>query len=105
MRLRIVAALVFGAPAAWAGEKLGLEAEATAGPVWALTDICRYSSCPSPPAISVRVGYEFVPFASVGVRVAGILGPEGIGRACGTSNCDGFAGYRSASLMMDGCTR
>jgi hypothetical protein len=100
MRLSLFAALVCGAPASWAGERLGLEAEYTMGPTWALTALCGYG-CPSPLAISLRAGYEFVPFASLGFRAEGVLGPEGSGTVCGGNNCNGIAGYRAASLLLD----
>jgi hypothetical protein len=100
MRLCLLAALVCSAPASWAGEKLGVEAEYGMGPIWPLTSLCGYG-CPSPLAISVRVGYEFVPFASLGLRAGGVLGPEGSGRVCGGNNCNDIAGYRAGSLLMD----
>jgi len=101
MRLRLLIALVCSAPASWAGERLGLEAESTLGPIWAMTGLCRNYGCPSPLAISIRAGYEFVSFASFGLRADGALGPEGSGSVCGTSTCGDTAGYRSGSLLLD----
>jgi len=101
MRLRLVFALVCSAPASWAGERIGLEVESSAGLNWALTDQCRYTSCPSPLGLSIRAGYEFVPFASVGVRAEAILGPEGRATCGGGVNCSYVAGYRAASLLLD----
>src|SRR5438132_9548315 len=100
MRVGLLVVLLASAPAAWADERLGLEAEYTMGLNWALTGLCGYG-CPSPLAISLRAGYEFVPFASLGLRASGVLGPEGSGRVCGTSSCDSIAGYRAASLLLD----
>ena len=102
MRLRLLVALVCSAPASWAGERLGLEAESSAGPIWALTDICRNYDCPSPVGLSIRAGYEFAPFASVGVRAAAALGSEGRATCGGGVNCSSAAGYRAASLLLDG---
>ena len=102
MRLRLFFVLVCIATAGWANEKLGLEVDATVGPILALTDLCRDSGCPSPPAISVRAGYEFLPFGSLGLRLAGVLGPEGSGTVCGAGrDCSNVAGYRSGSVLLD----
>jgi hypothetical protein len=101
MRLGLLVALVCSAPASWAGEKLGVEAEYTMGPIWALKDRCGVYGCPLPLAISVRAGYEFVRFASLGLRAEGVLGPEGSGRVCGGNNCNDIAGYRAGSLLLD----
>jgi hypothetical protein len=102
MRLRLVFALVCSAPASWAGGRIGLEVESSAGLNWALTDQCRYTSCPSPLGLSIRAGYQFVPFASVGVRAEAILGPEGQATCGGGVNCSFAAGYRARSLLLDG---
>jgi len=101
MRLGLFFVLACSAPASWAGEKLGVEAEYTMGVIWPLTGLCGGYGCPSPLALSLRAGYEFVPFASLGLRAEGVLGPEGSGRVCGTSSCDAIAGYRAASLLLD----
>ena len=101
MRLRLFIVLVCSAPAGWAGERLGLEAEYGMGPIWALKDRCSVYDCPLPLAISLRAGYEFVPFASLGLRAEGVLGPEGSGTLCGGSGCNYVAGYRAASLLLD----
>ncbi|MFL5309387.1 MAG: hypothetical protein ACJ79H_02925 [Myxococcales bacterium] len=101
MRVPLFVALVCSAPAGWAGETLGLEAEYTIGVIWPLTSLCRGYGCPSPLAVSVRAGYEILPVASIGLRGTGVLGPEGSGRVCGTSSCDSIAGYRAGSLAVD----
>lgn len=101
MRLRLCIALLCSAPATLAADKLGLEAEYGMGPIWAVTGLCSNSGCPSPLGISVRAGYELLPYASLGLRGAAVLGPEGSGRVCGTSNCENVAGYRAASLLLD----
>ncbi len=102
MRSLLFVALVCSAPASWAGERLGLEVESTLGPIWALTDLCRGYGCPSPLTTSLRAGYEFAPFASVGLRAAAALGDEGRATCGGGVNCSFVAGYRSASLLLDG---
>jgi hypothetical protein len=101
MRLPLLIALVCSAPASWAGERLGLEAESAIGPSWAITGLCHNYDCPSALGIAIRAGYEFVPFASIGLRAAGVLGPDGSGRICATSNCDDVAGYRAGSVLLD----
>jgi len=87
------------APAARAGG-LGLELDFAAGPTWSLKDRCNVADCPLPIETSVRAGYGFAPFASVGVRAEAVLGPEGRD-FCPGNNCAGTAGYRAASLLVD----
>ena len=102
MRLVFIA-LLLGAPAARAADKVGIQVEFGIGPVWALTEKCRYYGCPSAVGVSLRAGYALSDVASIGLRASAALGPEGIGTPCGAgSSCERFGGYRAASLLIDG---
>jgi hypothetical protein len=99
-RIILIAALL-SAPSWAADEKLGLEVEASIGPSWpSLTGLCNVEGCAVPPTVALRVGYELVPFASVGLRGAAALGPQGRDFCPGPTLCDGS--YRAWSILVDG---
>jgi hypothetical protein len=99
-RVVLFAALLSG-PASWAaGQQLGLELDTSAGATWPLTDRCRTYGCTSPPTIAFRAGYELLPFASIGLRAAGLFGPTGRAYCPGPNLCGGA--YRAWSVLLDG---
>ena len=104
MHARLLILAICCASAVRANDKVGVDAEFAAGPVWALPQHCDAGfGCPTAIGISLRAAYAVAEFASVGLLGAAVLGPEGIGSACNAgSQCAQFAGYRAASLLVDG---
>jgi hypothetical protein len=101
LRARLVIATLVVAPASWAQEqKLGLDVDASIGPSWALAGACTAYGCAVPPTVALRVGYDVVPFASVGLRAAAVLGPTGRDYCPGPTLCK--KAFRAWSVLVDG---
>jgi hypothetical protein len=101
MRLGFFFAATLAASTSWAADqKLGIELEASAGPIWSLAGQCQpWGNCGTPPDVVLRVGYELLSFASVGARASATLGPTGRTFCPGPILCGGA--YRAWSILFD----